>query len=86
MRVEFSPINFGIKSDTKIRNYDYGKVICETGCFKNKKLDIYSAYSPKGELLHKLYYLQDAVGHWLKSKLVYFENGKKSKIVRSEAK
>ena len=66
----------------KIR--DYGKVIQDTGIFKGNKLDIYSAYSREGKLIHKLYYLSDNVGHWLKSKLKYYENGKVIKEIRSE--
>ena len=63
---------------------DYGKVIKDTGVFNNKKLDIYSAYNNQGEIVHKLYYLSDSLGNWLKSKLKYYENGKVVKEIRSE--
>ena len=63
---------------------DYGKVIKDTGFINGKKLEIYSAYSKEGKLLHKLYYLADSVGNWLKSKLKYYENGKVVKTIRSE--
>ena len=62
---------------------DFGKVIQETGIINGKKLDIYSAYTEDGELIHKLYYLSDSVGRWLKSKLKFFENGKCVKTIRS---
>ena len=62
----------------------YGKVIKETGIIKGFKLDVYSAYTREGKLVHKLYYLSDKVGNWVKSKLVYYQNGKKFKTVRSE--
>lgn len=65
---------------------DYGKVIKDTGFINGKKLEIYSAYSKEGKLLHKLYYLADSVGNWLKSKLKYYENGKVIKEIRSEKK
>lgn len=63
---------------------DYGKVIKDTGFINGKKLEIYSAYSKEGKLLHKLYYLADSLGNWLKSKLEYYENGKVIKEIRSE--
>ena len=66
----------------KIR--DYGKVICDTGFFKGDKLDIYSAYDKEGNIMHKLYYLQDSVGNWIKSKLKYYTNGKCYKTVWGE--
>lgn len=66
----------------KIR--DYGKVIKDTGIINGKRLDIYSAYDLEGNLIHKLYYLADSVGNWIKSKLKYYENGKVVKEVRSE--
>lgn len=62
---------------------DYGKVIQETGIYKGHKLDIYSAYTKENELIHKLYYLSDNVGNWIKSKLIYYSKGKKWKEVRS---
>ena len=65
---------------------DYGKVIQDTGVFKGCKLDVYSAYDTEGNLVHKLYYLSDSVGHWIKSKLVYFKDNKKDKVVYSENK
>lgn len=66
----------------KIR--DFGKVIKDTGIINGKRLDIYSAYDLEGNLIHKLYYLADSVGNWIKSKLKYYENGKVVKEVRSE--
>lgn len=66
----------------KIRNY--GKIIQDTGFFKGDKLDIYSAYDKEGNLIHKLYYLSDSVGNWIKSKLKYYTNGKCYKTVWGE--
>lgn len=67
------------QSIEKIR--DYGKVIQDTGIFKGNKLNIYSAYDTEGKLVHKLYYLSDSVGHWIKSKLKYYSGGKCYKTV-----
>ena len=62
----------------------YGKVVKDVGIINGKKLEIYSAYTREGKLIHKLYYLSDKVGNWLKSKLVYYQDGKKFKTIRSE--
>lgn len=71
-------VNFGIYRGTMKTHY--GKV--DTGIFKDKKLDIYYSYE-NNELKHKLYYLQDKLGNWLKSKLVFFKDNKPEKVVRS---
>lgn len=63
---------------------DFGKVIQETGYINKKKLDIYSAYTEDGELIHKLYYLSDHLGNWIKSKLKFFQNGKCIRVIRSK--
>lgn len=81
--IDNTNFNCHIGTTEKIRNY--GKVIQDTGFFKGNKLDIYSAYSREGKLIHKLYYLSDSVGHWIKSKLKYYsENGKCYKTVWGE--
>jgi hypothetical protein len=70
---------FGVYKVTKITHYGHR----DTGILRDKKLDIYTGRE-NGELKHKLYYLSDNLGNWIKSKLVYFENGKKVNVVRSE--
>lgn len=83
--MNIQPISFQCHTTTSERLRDYGKVICDTGYINGKKLEIYSAYSREGKLLHKLYYLADMVGNWIKSKLKYYdESGKVYKVVRSE--
>lgn len=77
-------INYKCHKGTTEKIRDYGKVIKDTGFINDKKLEIYSAYSKEGKLLHKLYYLADSLGNWLKSKLKYYENGKVVKEIRSE--
>ena len=62
----------------------YGKVVCEKGIINNKRLDIYSAYDTNGELMHKLYYLADSTGRWIKSKLKFYKGRQVTKIIRSE--
>ena len=71
-------ISFGVYRGTKYTHY--GKV--DTGIINNKKLEIYKTYE-NNELKHKLYYLQDQVGHWIKSKLLFFKDNKVDKVVRS---
>ena len=78
-----SNISFGVYQNTKTTVRDYGTVICDTGLFKGKKIEIYSAFGKNGKLEHKLYYVSQMM-NWLKSKLVYFSNNKKWKVVRSE--
>ena len=83
--MNIQPITFKCHQGTTEKLRDYGKVIKDTGFINGKKLEIYSAYSREGKLLHKLYYLADAVGNWIKSKLKYYdETGNCYKTVRSE--
>lgn len=83
--MKVQPINFKCHQESKEMLRDYGKVVKDTGFIKGKRLEIYSAYSREGKLIHKLYYLADAVGNWLKSKLKYYDkNGKCYKVIRSE--
>ncbi len=56
-----------------------------TGVINGYKLDIYTA-KEHNQITQKLYYLADKAGKWVRSKLVYFENGKKAKVIKSEAK
>jgi len=77
-------ISFGIYKNTKSTIHKFGKVETDMGIVNNKKIEIYNAYGTNGKLEHKLYYLQDLLGNWLKSKLVYFSNGKKWKTLKSE--
>lgn len=76
-------INFGIYKNTKTTVRDYGTVICDTGIYKDKKIEIYSMVGKNGKLEHKLYYVSKML-NWLKSKLVYFSDGKKWKTIKSE--
>lgn len=80
MRIEHinSQISFGIYKQTKPTSY--GKRI--SGLYKDYEIDVYIA-EKAGKLQHKLYYVRKC-GEWLKSKLVYFENGIKSKVVHSQ--
>lgn len=72
------------KGTTKKTN-GYTKVIQDTGVLKGNKLDIYSTYTREGKLMHKLYYLTDNAGKWIKSKLKLYSDGKCYKVFRSEA-
>lgn len=76
-----NPINFGIYQGTKLTRY--GKR--DTGIINGKKLDIYTAYE-NGKVKHKLYYLYDNAGNWIKSKLKYFNDFGELKTIRSKTK
>ena len=78
MRIDTSSqISFGIYKNTRVTSYGQ----CVSGVFRNKNIEIYSA-KEDGRLIHKLFYVSDSVRNFIKSKLIYFENGNK-KIVRS---
>lgn len=66
---------FGIYLKTKRTAYGH----CDIGKFKGNNIEIYHDYTDKT----KLYYVSDSVRKWIKSKLIYFDNGIK-KIMRSE--
>ena len=80
------PTSFKCRKGSVERLRDYGKVITETGIINKKKLDIYTAYTNEGDIIHKLYYLADDVGNWIKSKLKFYKDGKCYKTIRSEAR
>ena len=83
MKIDFKDkVTFGIYRGT--RPTYYGNVISGVG--RNKKLDIYTAYHSDGSLKHKLYYLTDNFGNWIKSKLKFFKDNKCYYTARSERK
>lgn len=85
MRIEsITQPSFKCHKESIERIREYGKIIRDTGFFNGKKLDIYSAYSKDGQIIHKLYYLSDSVGNWIKSKLKYYKGRQIVKIIRSE--
>lgn len=71
--------NFGVYKVTQITHY--GNRV--TGLINGYKLDVYTA-KEDGELVHKLYYLADKAGNWVKSKLKYYKGGSVIKVIRSE--
>lgn len=69
--------SFGILKSYKKTSYgDY-----TVGLFKGKKIEIFNAYKHN----QKLIYVSDNLLNWIKSKLIYFQDGVK-KVVRSENK
>lgn len=70
--------NPSFKIYKKTRITDFGQ--CVYGVFKNQNIEVYSK-KEDGKLIHKLFYVSDCVRRFIKSKLIYFENGKK-KILR----
>lgn len=75
---------YGIRSNRQETLRDYGKVIREVIPLSTSTLEIYTALDLNGKKAHKLYYLKDKLGNWIKSKLVYFSNNKRYKVIRSE--
>ena len=73
-----NPVNFGIYKGTKPTRY--GRI--DTGIINGKKLDIYYSYENR-QIKHKLYYLTDNIGNWIKSKLIYFDDKGERKVIRS---
>lgn len=67
-------ISFGIYLRTKKTPYGH----CDIGKYKGHNIEIYHDYQDKT----KLYYVSDSVRNWIKSKLMYFDNGIK-KFIRS---
>lgn len=65
---------------------EYGVVKHEVIELTDKFLEIYTAFGKDNEKIHKLYYLKDKLGKWLKSKLIYYKDDKADKVVRSERK
>ena len=84
MRIERinDKLNFGIYRSTHPTYY--GKV--DNGVFKDKVIDIYTAYFPDGSLKHKLYYVTDIANKWIKSKLKFFKDNKCYYTARSKTK
>ena len=72
-----APPSFGIYLKTRKTAYGH----CDIGKYKCKNIEIYHDYETKS----KLYYVSDKFRNWIKSKLIYFENGIK-KINRSNVK
>ena len=76
-QIERTSPTFGVYKGTKLTPYG----LKDTGVFKGYKLDIYKVNEGK-KVTQKLYYLADSAGKWVKSKLVFFENGKKVHEIR----
>ena len=72
----------------KVKEVDreYGVVKHEVIELTDKFLEIYTAFGKDNKKIHKLYYLKDKLGKWLKSKLIYYKDDKADKVVRSERK
>lgn len=67
-------------------NKEYGVVKHEVIELTDKFLEIYTAFGKDNKKVHKLHYLKDKLGNFIKSKLVYFKDNKKDKVVYSENK
>lgn len=82
MKIRPIPTNnptFGIYIKTTPKYYGY----ITHGEYKGYSIDIYNAYD-NGLLRYKLYYIKDAVGKWVKSKLKSYYKGKFVGVARAE--
>lgn len=70
---------FGIYLKTTPKYYGY----VMHGLFKNNYIDIYTVYEDN-LLKHKLYYVKNNAGNWIKSKLKSYHKGKLVGQSRSE--
>ena len=66
--IEPKPPSFGIYRGTRKTNYGQW----DWGVSKDKNIEIYQDFNDKT----KLFYVSDKCQNWIKSKLVYFENGR----------
>ena len=80
-----SQVSFGLNRSRQLRYVTPEiKREIDTIRFNNgKKLTITSEYQ-RSNLTNKLYYLKDAAGKWIKSKLVYYSGNKPAKVIKSE--
>lgn len=75
---------YGIRSNRQNTFNEIKKVTRKIYPLSNTTLEVYTAVDDVGNKVHKLYYLKDKLGNWLKSKLIYFIDNRRDKIVRSE--
>lgn len=82
MKIQPIPKNspsFGIYIKTTPKYYGY----ITHGVHRGYSIDIYNAYD-NGLLRHKLYYVKDVLGNWVKSKLKSYYKGKCVGVARAE--
>ena len=61
----------------------YGHIV--HGSYKGNIIDVHNAFNDDNGLLrHKLYYVKNAAGNWLKSKLKFYKDGKFISQARAE--
>lgn len=80
------PINFGCRSlEPQIRyvSPEIKRTIKTYRLSCGKKLTVTDEYT-RDKLTSRLYYLKDKAGKWLKSRLEYFQDGKRTKVLKSK--
>ena len=75
MEIKPIQVNFGIYKGSKVTGYG----CCDYGVYKNRNIEIY--HDKKDNT--KLIYISDQLRNWIKSKLTYFDRGKK-RVITSE--
>ena len=77
------PVTFGVYKKTKLSRYAYKCYIeRDYGEFKGYELAVQRNYL-NGQLASTLISIKKA-GEWVKSKLKYFSNGRKTKVLRGQ--
>lgn len=75
---------FGVRiNGIKRYNGNNEHKIITKATLENGKQIIIADYFQDNKLIHKLQYLKDSAGKWIKSKLKYYENNKIVQIIRS---
>ena len=75
---------YGIRTNRDKALRDCKKVVKNIIPVQDKELVVHTAIDSNNNKIYKLHYLRDKLGRWIKSKLVYFKDNKRYKILRSE--
>ena len=79
--MDIKPINntkFGIYKGSKVTGYGN----CDYGLYKGKNIEIYRDTKDNTKLI----YISDQFRNWLKSKLTYFDKGRKRVIISTNGR
>ena len=77
---------YGIRSNRDKALKDCKNIIKDIIPVQDKELIVHTAIDNNNNKIYKLHYLRDKLGRWIKSKLIYFKDNKRCKILRGERK
>lgn len=79
MRIDaINNVNFGIYKGSRITGYGQ----CDYGIFRGNNIEIYHDTKDKTKLI----YISDQLKNWVKSKLEYFDKGKKRTVISTNGR